>query len=99
MPSFKPKNNKKIKYNKKSSITLDGKHKEFLNEFSVNETNTIPSLKYEHLELEEKLKTKFNSLTIEQKLDIEDRIKEIKSTIKITITNTINFIYIFMYNR
>jgi hypothetical protein len=82
MPSFKPKNNKKIKYNKKSSITLDGKHKEFLNEFSVNETDTIPSLKHEHLELEEKIKTEFNSLTIEQKLDIVDRMKEIKSTIK-----------------
>jgi len=82
MPSFKPKNNKKFKYNKKSSITLDGKHKEFLNEFSVNETDTIPSLKQENIELEERLKTKSNSLTIEQKLDIEDRMKEIKSTIK-----------------
>jgi len=82
MPSFKPKNNKKFKYNKKSSITLDGKHKEFLNEFSVNETDTIPSLKQENIELEERLRTKSNSLTIEQKLDIEDRMKEIKSTIK-----------------
>jgi hypothetical protein len=82
MPSFKPKNNKNFKYNKKSSITLDGKHKEFLNEFSVNETDTIPSLKQEQKGLEKKQFLELNSLTIEQKLDIEDRLKEIKSTIK-----------------
>ena len=79
MPSFKPKSNKKIKFNKKSSVTLDGKHKEFLNEFSIDETDKIPSLKQEQKESEERLKT---TLTIEQKLDIADRIKEIKSTIK-----------------
>ena len=37
MPSFKPKTNKKIKYNKKHAITLDGKHKEILNEYSKDE--------------------------------------------------------------
>ena len=37
MPNFKPKTNKKIKFNKKTSITLDTKHKEFLNEFSKYE--------------------------------------------------------------
>ena len=79
MPSFKPKSNKKIKFNKKSSVTLDGKHKEFLNEFSIDETDKIPCLKQEQKELEERLKS---TLTIEQKLDIADRIKEIKSTIK-----------------
>ena len=47
MPNFKPKTNRKIKFNKKTSITLDGKHKEFLNEF-YNDENvimTIDSLK------------------------------------------------------
>jgi len=39
MPSFKPKSSKKIKFNKKSAITLDTKHKEFLNEFSRDENN------------------------------------------------------------
>lgn len=47
MPSFKPKTNKKIKFNKQKSITLDGKHKEFLNEFSKNENDKIPELKNE----------------------------------------------------
>jgi len=80
MPSFKPKTNKKIRFNSKKSITLDGKHKEFLNEFSKNETNKIPELKTEKKELELKLTNQ--NLTIEQKLDITDHIKEISKTIK-----------------
>jgi hypothetical protein len=80
MPSFKPKTNKKIKFNKQKSITLDGKHKEFLNEFSKNENDKIPDLKAEKKELELKLENP--TLTIEQKLDITDRIKEIISKIK-----------------
>jgi hypothetical protein len=42
MPSFKPKSIKKIKYNKKTSITLDTKHNEFLNEFSKDKEDKIP---------------------------------------------------------
>jgi hypothetical protein len=80
MPSFKPKTNKKIRYNSKKSITLDGKHKEFLNEFSKNENNKIPELKAEKKELELKLDN--SNLTVEQKLDITDHIKEISKTIK-----------------
>ena len=80
MPSFKPKTNKKIRFNKQKSITLDGKHKEFLNEFSKNENDKIPDLKAEKKELELKLENL--ALTIEQKLDITDRIKEIISKIK-----------------
>jgi hypothetical protein len=82
MPSFKPKTNKKIKFNKQKSITLDGKHKEFLNEFSKNDTDRIPELKAEKKELELKLENPDENLTLEQKLDITDRIKEIKNTIK-----------------
>jgi hypothetical protein len=80
MPSFKPKTNKKIRFNKQKSITLDGKHKEFLNEFSKNENDKIPDLKAEKKELELKLANP--NLTIEQKLDITDRVKEITITIK-----------------
>ena len=82
MPSFKPKTNKKIKFNKQKSITLDGKHKEFLNEFSKNENDRIPDLKAEKKELELKLENPNEKLSVEQKLDITDRIKEIKSIIK-----------------
>jgi hypothetical protein len=81
MPNFKPKTNKKIRYNKKASITLDGKHKEFLNEFSKYETDIIPQLKLDKLELNQKLE-KETVLTVEDKLDIKDKINEITKQIK-----------------
>jgi len=82
MPSFKPKSAKKIKFNKKSSITLDGKHKEFLNEFSKDENDRIPDLQLEKYELKELLKK--NTLTVEQQLEYQDKINEINETIKQT---------------
>jgi hypothetical protein len=82
MPNFKPKSNKKIKFNKKSSITLDTKHKEFLNEFIKDENDRIPEIKIERRELKEKIQNEYNELTIEQRLDIEDKINELTEEIK-----------------
>ena len=82
MPTFKPKSAKKIKFNKKSSITLDGKHKEFLNEFSKDENDRIPELQLEKYELKELLKK--DTLTVEQQLEYRDKINEINETIKQT---------------
>jgi len=81
MPSFKPKTNKKIKFNKKSSITLDGKHKEFLNEFSKYDTDVIPELKLKKQELKQKLLDENDTLNLEQKLDITDKINDITKNI------------------
>ena len=47
MPSFKHKTNKKIIIDKKSIITLDGKHKELQGEFNDINKNIIPELKNE----------------------------------------------------
>jgi len=80
MPSFKPKSNKKIKFNKKSAITLDTKHKDFLNEFSKDE-DYIRNYKYEINTLKQKLS---EELTIEERLDIQDRITELKELINET---------------
>ena len=80
MPSFKPKSAKKIKFNKKTSITLDGKHKEFLNEFSKDENDRIPELQLEKYELKELLKK--DNITVEQQLEHQDKINEINETIK-----------------
>ena len=80
MPSFKPKSAKKIKFNKKTSITLDGKHKEFLNEFSKDENDRIPDLQLEKYELKELLKK--DTITVEQQLECQDKINEINETIK-----------------
>jgi hypothetical protein len=82
MPSFKPKSAKKIKYNKKSSITLDGKHKEFLNEFSKDENNRIPELQLEKYELKTLLQNDKETLSIEQQLEYKDKINEINENIK-----------------
>jgi hypothetical protein len=80
MPNFKPKTNKKFKYNKKASITLDTKHKEFLNEFDKDHFDIIPEFKIER----EKLTEIFNNdekLSIEQRLDLKDKINEINEKI------------------
>ena len=80
MPSFKPKTNKNIKVTKKNSTTLDGKHKEFINEFSIDDQDIIPKLEKERDELKQKMGQE--NLTIEQLLDYKDRISEIKKSIK-----------------
>jgi len=80
MPSFKPKSAKKIKYNKKTSITIDTKHNEFLNEFNKDTENKIPNLKFEIKNM--KIQLNDMNLTIEQKLDIQDKINELTREIK-----------------
>uniref|UniRef100_A0A6C0KQR5 Viral late gene transcription factor 3 zinc ribbon domain-containing protein n=1 Tax=viral metagenome TaxID=1070528 RepID=A0A6C0KQR5_9ZZZZ len=80
MPSFKPKANKKIKVCKKYSTTLDGKHKEFINEFSKDELDIIPTLKHERCSLKTQLDLE-TDLPIEKKMEMKDRIKEINETI------------------
>ena len=39
MLSFKPKSNKKIKFNKKSAVTIDIKNKEYLHKFKIDKDN------------------------------------------------------------
>jgi hypothetical protein len=86
MPSFKPKLEKKIFIDKKISTTLDGKHSEFVDQFQYDEENTIPKLKNEKLKLHEKLITlqqnNNSELSIEEIMDIKDKIKEIQNSIK-----------------
>ena len=81
MPSFKPKTNKNVKVCKKYAVTLDGKHKEFVNEFNKNELDIIPNLKRERSILKKTLLQKPN-MEIEESLEINDRIKEINNSIK-----------------
>ena len=81
MPSFKPKTSKKIKVCKKYTSSLDSKHKEFVNEFMKDEFDTIPRIKEERYMLNKQLELE-NKLTIEQIMEIKDRIKDINETIK-----------------
>jgi hypothetical protein len=81
MPSFKPKATKKIKIFKKYNSSLDSKHKEFVNDFFKDEIDIIPKLKEEKYSLNKQLEIEIG-LTIEEVMDIKDRIKEINETIK-----------------
>jgi hypothetical protein len=83
MPSFKPKSNKKIKFNKKTAVTLDTKHKEILNEFSKDDIN-INDYKYEIQILKQKLNHESDHLSVEDKLEITDKISELKDLINET---------------
>jgi len=71
--SFKPKSSKKIKVDKKSTITVDSKHDEFLNKFKkeekelLNITKEIESLKNKILMRSYK--------SVEQRLTIQDSLR------------------------
>jgi hypothetical protein len=60
---------------------LDGKHKEFMNDFSKDEYDIIPKLKEERVQLN-KLILIDGKYPIEKIMDFKDRIREINETIK-----------------
>uniref|UniRef100_A0A6C0KXW6 Viral late gene transcription factor 3 zinc ribbon domain-containing protein n=1 Tax=viral metagenome TaxID=1070528 RepID=A0A6C0KXW6_9ZZZZ len=104
MLSFKPKTTKKIKVNKKNSTTLDGKHREFINDFNKDEQDRIPKLKIERNELREKLSENeiSKSMTIEQVMEFKDRIEEINEKIRMLKNKKMDYFldnskYIFDY--
>ena len=108
MPSFKPKTVKKIKVNKKTSTTLDGKHKEFVNEFNKDENDRIPKLREEKasikaiLEKEQQQNSDEKSLTIEQIMDYQDKLRDITAEIKSLKSKKVEYFldnskYIFDY--
>jgi ribosomal protein L37AE/L43A len=79
MPSFKPKSSKIIKVSQKNITTLDSKHKEFLNEFEIYDNVELPKLLNNKKEIINKLN---NNLKIEEKLELQDNLKDIKKQIK-----------------
>ena len=79
MPSFKPKANKKISSCKKSTITLDSKHSEKIEEFKKIKEIILPGLIKEKNNLKQLLRNQ--DLSIEQELEYKDKIKDIKKTI------------------
>jgi hypothetical protein len=85
MTSFKPKTIKKINFNKKNTITLDNKHKEFINEFAKDENNRIPELQKEKIKIKEQLlnmNASEGEINIELKLELNDKLNEINTKIK-----------------
>jgi len=79
MNNFKPRINKKYTPDSKVISSLDSKHDEYLKKFKDDEDLKIPKYREER----ELLIKKFNEKkSIEEKLDIKDKIKEINSKIK-----------------
>ena len=80
MPTFKPKNIKKIYLSKKNITTLDGKHKEIIDGFTADKEEQLPLLLNEKREICVKLKQL--NLTVDERLDLCDTLVEIKKKIQ-----------------
>ena len=76
MPTFKPKNSKKLQIDEKKNETVASKHKEFLNTFYINETIEIPKLEGKIIEIEKELQNK--NISIDKKLELEEELKNKK---------------------
>ena len=99
MPNFKPKANKKLKFNKKTKITLDNTHREKMEEFKNIKSTIIPNDKKKIEELKKKFKSSKN---IDEKLLLKTQIKELKKKIKDDKQKEKNYLlnnskYIFNY--
>jgi len=79
MPTFKPKNIKKILISKNKITTLDGKHKEIIDSFNEDKEK-LPKLINQKREILIKLKNP--NIVIDEHLDLCDELKEIKLKIK-----------------
>ena len=79
MPTFKPKNTKKIVVSHKESTTLDGKHDEYQCKFARNKQTLIPKLQDQKLALVKKLADK--NLEVERRLEIKDEVRHLKKEI------------------
>jgi len=82
MPNFKPKSIKKIKFNQKTAVTLDIKHNEILSEFIIDENDIIPELKQDRIELKSKLLNDYDELTLDGRIELEDKIADITTRIR-----------------
>lgn len=80
MPTFKPKNSKKL-INNVPTMTLDGKHKQLTAAFAHDFKVTLPLLQKEYNDIEGRLKTGKETLSVENRLDLNDRLKELKKQI------------------
>jgi len=81
MPTFKPKNLKKIIVSKKNITTLDGKHKEIIETINTMKEKELPRLLNEKMELKKVLKKGNN--TIDEELEMKDRLEVLKQEIQL----------------
>ena len=103
MPIFKQKNTKKIVMSKKTSTTLDGKHKEIIDSIQKEETEVLPTLLKEKKDLTNKLN---DLLTIEDRLELQDNLTDLKEQISLIkkkkkeyLLNNSNYIFEYFENK
>ena len=83
MPSFKHKTNKKLFFDYKKSMTLDGVHRELQMEFNMIETEILPALYKEKNDILAKLKNYKDTgiVNITKQIELNDRLYDIKKEI------------------
>ena len=81
MPSFKHKTNKKILVDKKRIMTLDSVHRELQSEFNLINTETLPNLIRKKNEIMKKLNNTENTLDVNEKIELQDSLYDIKQEI------------------
>ena len=81
MPSFKPKTIKKIVLSKKNITTIDSKHKEIVDMINKDKEETLPLLMNEKRDLKNKIQN--CNLSIDQRLDLCDKLNEIREKIRL----------------
>ena len=79
MPTFKPKNKKKISVSKKNITTLDSKHKEIIDEISNDKQELLPLLLKEKKDICVKLKN--INLSVDERLELRDNLILLKEKI------------------
>ena len=104
MPTFKPKNIKKMVISKKNINTLDGKHKEIIDVFNNDKEEQIPILIEDKKEICRKLKQ--DNLTIDERLELCDKLSDIKKKIctkkrneKEYLLNNSSYIFNYFENK
>ena len=90
MPAFKPKATKKIGKKTKNNVTVDSKHHEKMEEFKSTELTVLPSLLSEKKEIKDKLKK--NDINIEERLNLEDKLRQIRIDIKLNKKKKKNYL-------
>jgi hypothetical protein len=81
MPSFKHKTNKKILVDKKRIMTLDSVHRELQAEFNLIKSDVLPDLLRKKNEIMKKLNNSENKLDVNEKIDLQDSLYDIKQEI------------------
>ena len=82
MPTFKPKNTKNLVICKKTTTTLDSKHKETVAKLQTETQERLPLLLAEKNTIAKKLITRPHRLGVEEKLTLQDRLAALKHEIK-----------------